>query len=275
MSPLNWLRRRRGGRSAAPAGEMSVLDHLGELRDRIIKSVLAVVVGAGVGFALYNPILDLLTGPYCSILDENNVREIIGNNDDDTCSLFITDPVEGFSTRVRVAVVVGVVLAMPVLLWQVWRFVTPALHPREKRYAVPFVLVAMALFALGAALAFWTLPRALDFLISVAGEQVDPFFTPSKYLGFVSFMLLAFGVGFEFPIVLVFLQLAGILDPRTLRRFRRYAIVLIVILVAIITPSGDPISLGALSIPMYVFYESSILIGWLMTRNREREPEPV
>ncbi len=253
---------------------MTVLEHLGELRDRLIKSVLAVVLGAGIGFALYNPILDVLTGPYCSILADNEIPQLAGQDGDDECSLFITDPVEGFSTRVRVSVVVGIVLAMPVLLWQVWRFVTPALHPREKRYAVPFVGVALVLFLLGAGLAFWTLPRALDFLISVAGEQVDPFFTPAKYLGFVSFMLLAFGIGFEFPIVLVFLQLAGLLAPRTLRGFRRYAIVLIVILVAVITPSGDPISLGALSVPMYVFYEVSILIGWLLTRNREREPEP-
>jgi sec-independent protein translocase protein TatC len=249
---------------------MTILEHLGELRSRIIKSVLAVVLGAAVGFVTYNWLLDIMTGPYCDILAENGIRQVTGQ-DPGQCSLYITDPLEGFSTRIRVSFFAGIALAMPIVLWQIWRFVTPALHPREKRYAIPFVVSAVLLFALGAGLAFWTLPRALDFLIAVAGEQVDPFFTPAKYLNFVTFMMLAFGVGFEFPIVLIFLQLAGIIRPSGLRRFRRYAIVLIVVLVAVITPSGDPISLAALSIPMYVFYEASIVIGYFLTRNRVRE----
>ena len=157
---------------------------------------------------------------------------------------------------------------MPVLLWQLWRFITPALKKNEKKWAVPFVVSAVLLFGLGASLAYYTFERALEFLISFGGDSVDPLFTPGSYLGLITYMMLAFGVGFQFPIVLVFLQLADLVQPRTLGKGRRYAIVGIVTLAAIITPSGDPVSLAALSVPMYIFYEMSIVIGHLLTRRR-------
>jgi sec-independent protein translocase protein TatC len=126
----------------------------------------------------------------------------------------------------------------------------------------------VTLFILGAGLAYWTLPRALAFLISIGGEDIEAFYTPDKYIQLIVYMMLAFGAGFEFPIVLVFLQLVGVLSYQRLISWRRYAIIAIVVLVAVITPSGDPISLAALSVPMYLFYELSILIGWLVTRRR-------
>jgi sec-independent protein translocase protein TatC len=128
----------------------------------------------------------------------------------------------------------------------------------------------MVLFVLGAALAYYSLTPALDFLVGVGGDGLEQSFRPAPYFELITYMMLAFGVGFEFPIVLVFLQLAGILEPRTLRSVRRYAVVGIVVLVAVITPSGDPYTLGILSVPMYLFYEASIVIGTLLTRNRRR-----
>ena len=122
------------------------------------------------------------------------------------------------------------------------------------------------LFVLGASLAYWTLPRALEFLNTVGGDFFSNAFTPSNYLGFVVKMMLGFGLGFEFPIVLIFLQLIGLVQNETLRSGRRYAIVGIVILVAVVTPSGDPVSLAALSVPMYLFYEVAILFGWWRSR---------
>jgi sec-independent protein translocase protein TatC len=133
---------------------------------------------------------------------------------------------------------------------------------------VPFVASGVVLFVMGAGLAYWTLPRALAFLISIGGEDIEAFYTPDKYIQLIVYMMLAFGAGFEFPIVLVFLQLVGVLSYQRLISWRRYAIIAIVVLVAVITPSGDPISLAALSVPMYLFYELSILIGWLVTRRR-------
>ena len=241
-------------------GQMTIWEHLNELRGRLIKSIIAVGIGMVATFVVYDWILDFFLDPYCQVLIENGI--------DRECVLIITDPLDGFRTRLRVALFGGITLAMPIVLWQLWRFVTPALYPKEKKYAIPFVFAAVVLFLLGAGLAYWTFPRAVDFLLGVSGEAVEPLFTPGSYINLITFMMLAFGIGFEFPIVLVFLQLAGIIEPSHLRRARRFAIVGIVVVVAIITPSGDPFSLMALSIPMYIFYEASIIVGALMTRKR-------
>jgi len=238
-------------------GQMSLVDHLEELRNRLIKSVGAIFLGAIVAWILYPQIYDFLVQPLCDILPP------------DECRLVITDPVQGLSTRMRVAGYGGVALAMPVLLWQLWRFVTPGLYPRERRLAIPFVGSALLLFFLGAGLAYWTLPRALDFLITIGGD-LEPFFTPDKYIQLIVYMMLAFGIGFEFPILLIFLQMAGILSNERLRSWRRYAIIGIVVMVAVITPSGDPISLAVLSVPMYLFYEASILIGRIILGRRAK-----
>lgn len=237
----------------APGGRpMPVVEHLGELRRRLVVSVTALVLGAAVGFALYDPILGALVEPYVSVTG--------------TSTLFITDPLEGFATRLKVAGYTGVVLAMPVVLWQLWRFVTPGLHRRERRLAVPFVLSALGLFLLGAGLAFWTLPRALEFLVEIGGENLETIFSPARYLGLVTFMMLAFGLAFQFPVVLVFLQLARIVPSRRLRRWRRGVAVGIFVFVAVVTPSQDPYSLFALAVPMYAFYELSIVAGRLLKR---------
>jgi sec-independent protein translocase protein TatC len=237
-------------------GDMTLMEHLTELRTRLIISVLAVATGMLIVFIFYDTVFDWLVRPYCE------------SSDDGECRLLQTDPLEGFGVRMRVAGYGGIALAMPVLLWQLWRFVSPGLYSNEKRYALPFVGSALTLFAFGAGLAYWTMPKALDFLADIGGDNLDQFYSPAKYFRLITYMMLAFGIGFEFPILLVFLQLAGLLQADSLRRARRYAIVGIVILVAVITPSGDPYSMLALSVPMVVFYEVSVLIGRLIERRR-------
>ncbi len=251
---------RRSRRGGSP-NEMTFWDHLGELRTRIIRSAIAIALGAVAGVLLYNWMIEnIFLPPYCNVLINLDIQR--------ECTLVITEPLDGFRTKLRVGIYAGIVFAMPVLLWQLWRFITPALHKNEKKWAIPFVASALMLFALGASLAYYTFERALEFLISFGGDSVDPLFTPGSYLGLITYMMLAFGVGFQFPIVLLFLQLADLVQPRTLGKGRRYAIVGIVTLAAVITPSGDPISLAALSVPMYIFYEMSIVIGHLLTRRR-------
>ena len=248
---------------ADDASRMSLVEHLTELRDRLIKIVLAVAIGMVVAFALYNQIFDFLLGPYEDVA-KAHPSSTLGEG-----RLLQIDPLEGFSVRMKLAAYGGIGLAMPVILWQIWRFVTPGLYPHEKRYAVPFLLSALALFVLGAGLAYYTLPRALDFLVSIGGE--DNFvtaFAPGKYFTLITYMMLAFGIGFEFPILLIFLQMAGIVDVRALRGARRYAIVGITVLVAVITPSGDPFSMLMLSVPMVLFYELSIIAGRVIERRR-------
>ena len=249
----------RGSRTSP--SEMTFWDHLTELRSRIIKCAIAIAVGTVFGILLYDwMIADIFLPPYCHVLENRGI--------DQPCALVITEPLDGFRTKLRVGIYAGFVFAMPVLLWQVWRFITPALHKNEKKWAIPFVVSALLLFVTGAGLAYYTFERALDFLISFGGDSVDPLFTPGSYLGLITYMMMAFGVGFQFPIVLLFLQLAGIVEPRTLGKGRRYAVVGIVTLAAVITPSGDPISLAALSVPMYIFYELSIVVGHVLTRRR-------
>lgn len=231
---------------------MTIVGHLTELRRRLVICAVALVLGGLVGFILYSRILGVLLGPYVTATGSTK--------------LYITDPLEGFSTRLKVAGYSGLVIAMPVVLWQLWRFVTPGLHKRERRLAIPFVLSALVLFAFGAALAFFTLPKALEFLVQIGGDNLETIFSPSAYLGLVTFMMVAFGLAFEFPVVLVFLQLARIVTSARLRKWRRYTFVGIFVFVAVATPSQDPYSLFALAIPMCFFYEASIITGRLLKR---------
>lgn len=259
------------GRSRSEDGNMTMMEHLGELRSRLIKSLLAVAVGAVVCWIFYPQILDVMVEPYCEVVpaeavaEEAEQRNLLGG-----CDLLVLDPLEPFSVRLMVAGYGGLTLAVPVVLWQMWRFVQPGLHPRERRHAAAFTAVGALLFLLGASLAYWSIPRALGFLADIGGEDLVTGFSPAKYLSFVIKMMIAFGIGFEFPLLLVFLQIAGIIHYRQLIRGRRFAIVGIVALVAVITPSGDPFTLMVLSVPMYVFYEAAIGIGWLRSRADKR-----
>ncbi len=235
---------------------MSVVEHLAELRRRIFVSLVAVAAGAVVGFLLYNRILDFLIEPYCGI-----ERRAPG-----PCRLIVLDPLEGFATRLKVATYAGLFFASPVVLFQLWRFITPGLNPTEKRYAVPFVLSSVVLFCVGVVLARITFPRALDFLVGVGGPDLQAFFSPAKYLRFVLLVIVGFGVAFEFPVVLVFLQLAGVVSSRRLGSWRRGAVVAVFVVAAVITPSQDPYTLFAMALPMYLFYEGAILVGRLLDR---------
>lgn len=242
--------------AAPPGGEpMTIIEHLRELRTRLIRSILALAGCAVVAWILYPQILDFLKDPYCQTVPAGQ-----------SCKLYVTDPLEAFGARLKIAGYGGLVLAMPIILWQIWRFVSPAMMKREKRLAIPFVASAFLLFLLGAAIALYTLPQALSFLQGVGGTEIQEIYSPNRYLGLVSLMMVAFGVSFEFPVLLVFLQIARIIHYKQLARVRRYAIVGIVTFCAVITPSQDPISLLAMSVPLVIFYEIAVLIGWLLRR---------
>ncbi|MFM2071404.1 MAG: Sec-independent protein translocase protein TatC [Actinomycetota bacterium] len=248
-----------------PEDRMTLTEHLGELRTRIIRSMLAVVLGIIVMLAAYNSVLSFLLNPYRDFCTQKpSYCELSGGN------LQFVGPLEGFSTRLSISTYGGILLALPVLMWQIWRFVVPALHAKEKKYAIPFVAASVGLFALGAAVAYWTLEKALDFLISWAGSQdsVQANFRVSEYINLVGLMVAAFGIAFEFPVLLVFLQLVGVLTPQLLMKQWRYAVLAIFVIAAVITPSGDPYSMMALALPMTLFYMISILIGYLVQRRK-------
>ncbi len=240
---------------------MTLTEHLAELRSRLIRSALAIVAGMMVVLAFYEPVLDFLRQPYDNLCQRR--PDLVSN-----CDFFTLGPLEGFNARLRISLYGGLILALPVILWQIWRFVVPALHAKEKKYAIPFVLSSVVLFALGGFFAYLTLDKGLEWLISWSGSDVQQAFQISKYVSFVGLMMAAFGVGFEFPVLLVFLQLVGVLRPRQLVEGWRIALMLIVVLAAVITPSGDPITLALLSVPLALFYFIAILIGYLATRGR-------
>jgi len=253
------LRRKPKTKMVSPDDRMTLTEHLAELRSRIIRSLLAVVLGVIVLLALYDQVLNFLRGPY---------NQLCADNKQVQCDLIFIGPLEGLTTRLQICTYGGIILALPVILWQVWRFIVPALHKNEKQYAIPFIFSAIILFLLGAVIAYYTLTPALDFLISWAGSGVKAQFTVSKYVSLVGLMMAVFGVAFEFPVLLVFLQLVGVLTPQVLMKGWRYAIMIVFVIAGVITPSGDPYSMLALAIPMSLFYLISIVIGLLFQKRR-------
>ncbi len=233
-----------------PEGEMSLLEHIAELRDRLIRACLALVVTTVVAFTwLYQPLLRFVTKSYCDIPARYRIATAGGG-----CRLAALGPLDPFSIRIRVALTAGLVLAMPYIAFQLWRFITPGLRRSEKRYAIPFALASTILFAMGVAVAFFTLPKAIGFLVGIGGNNLAVFFQADRYLRFVLFMGLAFGLTFEFPLVLVSLSMVGILSSGAMLRAWRAAVAIIIVVAAVVTPSQDPISLFAMAIPMWVFY---------------------
>lgn len=233
---------------------MPFFSHLAELRHRILICVLAVVVGGVISYVFAPYFIRWLAEFYTEASQQKDAQ------------LTQTTVLEGFVLRVKVATYGGIVLACPVWLFQLWRFLTPGLKPKEKRYAIPFIFASIFLFLLGGMVAFFTLTKALVFLLESGGVEYFQVVSATSYISFVVLMIVAFGISFEFPVVLVFLLIAHIITTKQLRSWRRGAILIIVIFAAVITPSSDPYSLFLMAAPMYVFYETSIIIGRILKR---------
>lgn len=246
-------------KAEAHDGRMTLVEHLTELRNRLFVCVIAVAVCSVVVFVFYPQILDFVSGPYRDVTKDFAKCKPKG------CDLTAIDPLAPFLTRIKVSTYGGIALSLPISMFQIWRFVTPGLHDQERRYAIPFMISSWVLFFLGATLSWFTLEKALDFLFN-AGGDIEPNIVIDKYLNLVTFMLLAFGAAFQFPVLLVFLLLVRAVNTAQLRKVRRHAAVGIVIIAAVITPSQDPYSLFFLAAPMYMFYEASIVIGRVMKR---------
>jgi sec-independent protein translocase protein TatC len=254
---LRWRPRRDSD------GTMTLVEHLEELRYRLFVSLVAVAVGAVFAWFLFPPIVRLLQSPYCTYWKTVPVKV----RPTQECTFFFFGALEPVLIKLKLVGFISLFLALPVILYQLWAFVVPGLTDRERKMAIPFVVSSVVLFALGAAFAYWTLPKALSFLLGFAGTtNFAPLLTGDRYLSFVMLVALAFGISFEFPIVLIFLELAGVLSTRKLRDWRRYAIVGVAIFAAVITPSQDPYTMLAMCVPMWLFYEVSIIVGRLAGR---------
>jgi sec-independent protein translocase protein TatC len=232
-------------------GTMPLVEHLIELRRRILICFGAVVVCSTVVFIFYNPVLHFLSKPYLEVTHQR---------------LIVTDPLAPFIVRLKVSGYGGLALSIPIIMWEIWRFIVPGLHKRERRYGFWFIISAVLLFLLGCVVAWFTINKALEFLLTIGGTSLRPLIDANKYLTLVMLMFAAFGVAFEFPLLLVFLMLVGVLHTQQLRHARRWAAVGIATFAAVITPSADPFSMLFMAIPMYIFYEISIVIGRVMKR---------
>jgi len=247
------------------AGEMSLAEHLTELRTRLLRAVIALVIGGVVGYIVFEQVFDFLLVPYCDI---PSALRAIGPDAQPTCAVVALRPLEPFAVRMKVALLVGLLLGGPVIFYQLWRFITPGLTQRERRYALPFVVGSQAMFLIGGAFAFLVIPKGLPVLLGFGGPAITPQISAEAYLSFIITMILAFGIVFEVPLLITFLALVRIVSVKTLRRVRPYAIVGNFIVAALVTPTSDPVTLFALAVPMVLFYEASILAAWLIERRR-------
>jgi sec-independent protein translocase protein TatC len=246
---------------------MSLSDHLRELRTRLGWSFLAIVVAMVVAFVMWEPIFEFLKQPYC--------ETSAGARQD--CRLTSFSVFDQFKVRLRVSAIGGVLLAAPVWLYQLGAFITPALHRREKRYAAGFLAASLVLFAIGTVFAYLTISQGLDFLLRIGGDEIDPITGVQSYLDFVVLCLVAFGLAFLFPVLVVFLNMLGMFPLAKMRSWRRGMYVAIFAAAAVITPSQDPFTFVIMAIPICLMYEGCILIARLRERaaRRQREADPV
>lgn len=234
---------------------MTVIEHLEDLRKTLIISISAWLVLTTVAFFVFqDQIFAFLTLP---------LREM-------DLKLVIMTPFEGFMAKFKAASFAGLIFALPVILWEVWRFVLPALKTKEKRYLLIIVPFSLIFFVLGTAFSYYyVLGVALNFLILTAGSGFIPMLGASKYLGFVVSMLLPFGIVFQLPLAALFLTRIGLITHKTMSQKRKYAIVLIFVIAAVLTPTPDIVTQSLMALPMILLYELSILISWLCRKRKK------
>jgi sec-independent protein translocase protein TatC len=246
---------------------MTLREHITELRNRLLKCVLAIVLGAIVGWLFYNQALHFLKAPFESSVQqlaaEKNLKPI----------LTFTGVGDALTFRIKISALFGLVLASPVWLYQLWAFIAPGLHRNERRWAMLFSAIATPLFVGGMAVAYWTLPKGLAILISFTPLDVQNLITLPQYLDFVIRTMLVFGIAFLIPLLVVLLNMVGVVPATALAKFRPYIILVIFVFAAVATPSGDPFTMCLLAIPMCLLFFGAEIIARINDRRRARNAE--
>jgi sec-independent protein translocase protein TatC len=246
------------GSARDPEGRMPLMDHLRELRNRLLIATIAVIVGIIIGWFFFDPVWAILKAPYCDTMQS---RQLTGH-----CSLTYSGIFQSFFITLKVSAMIGLVLASPVWLYQLWAFVTPALYRNEKRHTVVFLALAIPLFALGAVLAYIIMHTSLGFLLGFSLDDTVPTIGIDDYLDYVLIMIAIFGISFELPLFLVFLNVLGVLSHATVAKHRRMVIFLMFVFGAVITPGGDPFAMMALAAPMIILFAAAELFMYVRER---------
>jgi sec-independent protein translocase protein TatC len=261
----------RSQRRQNPEGRMPLMDHLRELRHRVVKMALALVTGMTVGFILFNQAWHVIERPLCSatIRGHSGCRTLGVNQ------LVLNGPLDAFYLRVKVALIVGVIVSSPIWLYQIWAFVAPGLHAREKRWSCIFLGAAIPLFGVGVALCYLSLGRSMHYLLGLTPGGVQNLIQVDQYLSFVMAMMLAFGLAFELPLLIVMLNQAGILTHERFRKWRRVLIFTVFLIAGMANPSPDPLTMLILGGACALLVEAAGLIVWSHDRRRVRlHPDP-
>lgn len=239
-------------------GRYTLIEHLQELRVRIVRSLIAVLLGSALTFYFVDYIFHFLITPILPYLPEPK-------------KLIVLSPLEQVVTYLRIGVISGVFVASPAILYQLWQFIAPGLYDTEKKFVVPFIVLGTLSFVGGAAFGFYILlPTTFKFLVQVLPADVMPQYTVERYFSLVTQLLLAMGVIFELPLVLAILSLAGVVTYAQLKAFRKYNVIGSFVLSAFLTPTVDPYSQTLMALPLIVFYELGLLFAWVTERRRAK-----
>jgi len=242
---------------SAEGAKMSLTEHLMELRKRLVRSIIALLVGFGVCYYFKDYIFDIVTRPLTQVLPKSSY-------------LIYTGMTEAFFTYMKIAFFASLILTSPFILYQIWKFVAPGLLPKERKYVVPFVLSSSLLFIAGVLFGYFVaLPPAFKFFVSFNNQYLQALLSFKDYLSLFVTFLLGFGISFELPIFIFFLTKLGVVNPRLLSQQRRYAILIIFIVAAILTPSPDALSQILMAIPLLFLYEVSIFVSKFAGRKKE------
>jgi sec-independent protein translocase protein TatC len=254
-----------------PEGRMPLMDHIRELRNRVVKMALALVAGMIVGFIFFQPVWAIIQRPLChAVIRGQTGCRTLGVN-----QLALTGPLDPFYVRVKVAVIVGVILSSPVWLYQIWAFISPGLYKREKRWGYIFVGTSVPLFLTGVALAYFSLGRSMHYLLGLTPDGVANIIYVDQYMSFVMAMMLAFGIAFEVPLLIIMLNMAGILTHERFRKWRRVMIFAVFVVTGMANPSPDPITMLILGGACVALVEVAEFIVWYHDRRHARlHPDP-
>jgi sec-independent protein translocase protein TatC len=261
----------RSQRQGNPEGRMPLMDHIRELRNRVVKMLLALGAGMIVGFIFFNPVWHVIERPLChAVIRGETGCQTLGVN-----QLALDGPLDPFYLRVKVAVIVGVIVSSPVWLHQIWAFIAPGLYAREKRWGFIFIGTAVPLFLAGVTLAYLSLGRSMHYLLGLTPGGVANIIQVDQYMSFVMAMVLAFGIAFLVPLLIIMLNMAGILTHERFRKWRRVMIFAVFLIAGMANPSPDPITMLILGGACAALVEVAELIVWSHDRRKARlHPDP-